>query len=97
MKPENVLVVSGRSENRGDWIFKLADLGISNFKGRKPGQQDSAEKYARGTRTYGTQSSIEINTRYAKVLVQAPLKATGLMARMCMTLSEKGRIPISGR
>jgi hypothetical protein len=91
------LIVSNGSENCGDWIFKLADLGISNFKGRKPGRQDSADKNARGTRTYGRQCSIEIDTRYTDILVQAPLKVTGLMARMCMTLSEKGRIPISGR
>jgi len=51
VKPENVLIISNGTENRGDWSFKLADLGISNFKGTKVG--DTVDRNTRGTRTYG--------------------------------------------
>ncbi|KFY93298.1 hypothetical protein V500_03785 [Pseudogymnoascus sp. VKM F-4518 (FW-2643)] len=57
VKPENILIVSNGSENRGDWTFKLADLGISNFKRGKSGRQDSADENTRGTRTYGAPES----------------------------------------
>lgn len=96
MKPENILIVSNGSENRGDWTFKLADLGISNFKRRKPGRQDSADENTRGTRTYGKQCFMKTNAPCTNMLLQAPLKVTGLAARICMILSKKGRTPISG-
>lgn len=96
MKPENILIVSNGSENRGDWTFKLADLGISNFKRGNPGRQDSADENTRGTRTYGKQCFIKTNAGCTDMLLQAPLKVTGLVARICMILSKKGRTPISG-
>lgn len=73
----------------------MADLGISKFKGKGPARQDSADKNARGTRTYGRQCST-LPTSFPDVYMQVPLKVTGLMARMCMTLYVKGRTPIYG-
>lgn len=64
MKPENILVASDGSENPGDWNFKLADLGISNFKYQKPARQNSADNHVVITRTFGRQSSVKIHTLY---------------------------------
>ncbi|TVY33614.1 Serine/threonine-protein kinase [Lachnellula subtilissima] len=50
VKPTNILVLSNGSTNAHDFQFKLADLGISNFK---PKQKRSMTTSESGTRTYG--------------------------------------------
>ena len=96
MTPKNIMVVSKGSEDRSNWSFKLADLGISHFKGSIPARQDSTDKYLRETRTYGRQCSIEINTRCTNVLMQVHLKVTGLITCMDLKNLETRCIPRSG-
>ncbi|TVY55320.1 Aurora kinase A [Lachnellula cervina] len=50
VKPTNILVLSNGSTNAHEFQFKLADLGISNFK---PKQKRSMTTSESGTRTYG--------------------------------------------
>jgi serine/threonine protein kinase len=55
VKPENILVVSNGATYPHEWQFKLADLGISHFKRRRPPlREDSAASDTYGTKTYGS-------------------------------------------
>ncbi|KAH7313156.1 hypothetical protein BKA65DRAFT_517427 [Rhexocercosporidium sp. MPI-PUGE-AT-0058] len=53
VKPENILVLSNGSRNPQDWLFKLADLGISHFKRGDSLRGNSTASDTYGTHTYG--------------------------------------------
>jgi hypothetical protein len=52
VKPENVLVVSNGADSP-DWLFKFADFGLSNAKGRIPHDRLSQANEMKDAPTYG--------------------------------------------
>lgn len=57
VKPANILVISNRATSSYDFLFKLADLGLSHFKMTVEGERAGAADDAYGTQTYGKRSS----------------------------------------
>lgn len=53
VKPRNILVLSGKSDNRYDVEFKLADLGLSHFKRTVKPDQIVVDGDRGGTKDYG--------------------------------------------
>lgn len=55
VKPSNILVTTlgGSIESPYQWLFKLADLGVSHFKTFVSSTEDDTDRDSQGTHTYG--------------------------------------------
>ena len=53
IKPKNILIKRQPRGSVYQFECKLADLGLSHFRGSLSGQEDSTDTASYGTRTYG--------------------------------------------